>query len=105
MGSDTPSAASSCSFPDPPILSERACSTLNTFLVLKDDWVEGLVLSPGTLVGHVDPPRAVIPLALALIQPLALFFLSSVVPGLPLGRCLGESMIPDVDGVVLTDVG
>ena len=99
---DSPSAASSCGPGDPPILSERSWSTSNTFLVAKDDWVQGLVLSPGTLVGHEDPPRAVIPPALALTKPLRLFFLSRVVSGLPLGECPGESTIPDVDGAALT---
>ena len=102
MGCNSPSAASSCGQGDPPILSERSCSTSNTFLVAKDDWVQGLVPSSGTLVGHVGPPRAVIPPAFALTQPLRLFFASGLAPGIPLGIRAGESTIPDVDGAALT---
>ena len=29
----------------------------NAFLVAKDGWVQGLVPSSGTLIGHVGPPR------------------------------------------------
>ena len=68
----------------------------------KDDWVQGLVPSPGTLVGRVGPPRAVIPPAFALVTPLRLFFTSGLAPGIPLGIRPGERTIPDVDGAVLT---
>ena len=42
MGSGCPSAASSCGPGDPPILSDRSCSTSNTFLVAKDGRVQGV---------------------------------------------------------------
>ena len=64
--------------------------------------MQGLVPSPGTLVGHVGPPRAVIPLLFALTQPLRLFSISGLAPSIPLGVCPGESTIPDVDGAALT---
>ena len=80
MGSNRPSAASSCGPGDPPIFSERSCSTSDTFLVARDDWVQGLVPSLGTLVGQVGPPRAVIPPAFALTQPVPLSFLSGPLP-------------------------
>ena len=40
MGSKSLSAASSCGPGDPPIPSETSCSTWNTFLGAKDDWIE-----------------------------------------------------------------
>ena len=63
--------------------------------------MQGLVPSPGILVGQVGPPRAVIPPAFALTQPLPLCFLSGLVPGIVLRVCPGESRIFDVDGTTL----
>ena len=63
MGSGCPSAASSCGPGDPPILSERSCSTSNTFLVAKDGRVLGFVPSlaltppPQLGAGPGLPPR------------------------------------------------
>ena len=57
MGSNIPSAASSCGPAYPLILWERPRSTSNKFLVAKDDWVQGFALSPGTFVRHKDLPR------------------------------------------------
>ena len=102
MGSDSPSAAAGCSPGYRSMLSERSPSTLNAFLVAKDDWVQGLGLSPGTLVGSKDPLRVLIPPARALTQPLRLLSLSGVVPGLLLGEHAGESKLRDVDGAVWT---
>ena len=66
--------------------------------------MQGLVPSPGTLVGPRGPPRAVIPPAFALTTPLRLFSLSGLFRGiLPCIR-LGELTIPDMDGVVLIAV-
>ena len=59
MCSASPSAASSCCLGDPPILSESSWGTSNTFLVQKDYWVQGLVLSLGILVGYEDQPREI----------------------------------------------
>ena len=98
MGSNGPSAASSYGPGDPRILSERSCSTSNTFLVAKDDWVQGLMPSPGTLVGHVGLGRLFLRHS---PSPLQLCFFSGLVPGIPLDVCPGESMIPDVDGTTL----
>ena len=64
--------------------------------------MQGLVPSPGTLVGHMGLPRAVIPPAFALTQPLGLLFLSGLGPGIQLDIRPGESVIPDVDGAALT---
>ena len=64
--------------------------------------MQGLVTSPGTLVGHEGPLQAIISPALTLHQPLRLFFLFVVVPALLLDVCPGESTIPDVDGAALT---
>ena len=47
-------------------------------------------------------PRAVIPPAISLTQPLRLFFPSGLAPGIPLGIRSRESRVPDVDGVALT---
>ena len=102
MGSNSPSAASSCGPGDPLILSERSCSTSHTFLIAKDDWVQELVLSLETLVGHVGPPMAVITPAFALNLPLRLFFSSGLAPAIPLGIRRRELTIHDVDGTRLT---
>ena len=94
MGSDSPSGASSCSPGDHPILLERSCSTSNTFLVGKDDWVQGLVLHR---VPWSDTKSCPGRFSL-LTQPLRLFSVSGLVPGLPLAERPGESTIPNVDG-------
>ena len=101
MGSDSPSAASGCGPGDPLILSERSCSMSNAFFVANDDWAQGLVPSPATLVGHVGLPWAVFPRAFPLTRLLQVCFLSGLVPGILLGLCPVESMIPDVHGAVL----
>ena len=59
MGSGCPSAASSCGPGDPPILSDRSCSTSNTFLVAKDGRVQGSCLHlPSPSLRDWAPDRA-----------------------------------------------
>ena len=102
MGSGCPSAASSCGPDDPPILSERSWSTSNTFLVAKDGRVQGFVPSPGTLVGHEDLHRAVLPPALAPTLPLRPSFVLGAGPGLQPAATPWCSVSPEWDGVALT---
>ena len=64
--------------------------------------MQGLVPSPGPLIRHVGPSRAVIPPAFALTHSLRLFFPSGPARGTPLGIRPGESTIPAVDGAALT---
>ena len=102
MGSNSPSAACSCSPGDPPIVLTRSCSTSNSFFVAMDDWLQGFVPSPGTLVRHVGPPRLLIPQAGALTQPLRPFCTFGLAPGIQLGVSPGQLTIPDVDGAAFT---
>ena len=81
MGSGCPSAASSCSPGDPPILPDISCSTSNTFLVAKDGRVQGFVLS------------------LVLTLPLQLCFVLGARPGLPPAAIPLCSLSPDWDGL------
>ena len=64
--------------------------------------MQGLVPSPGTLIGHVGLPGAVFPPRFALTQRLRLFVPSGLAPGIPLGIRQGDSTIPDADLAAFT---
>ena len=63
--------------------------------------MQGFVPSPGTLVGHEDPPRAIIPQALATTLPLRPSFVLGVGTGLLPAATPLCSVSPEWDGVAL----
>ena len=63
--------------------------------------MQGSVASPGTLVGHEDPPRAVIPPALSPTWPLRVSLFPGAELGFPPVADPWESTLPDGDAAAM----